>query len=650
MQSLYPKQQNSLLSGVKGTALVLLILILLTIIAYHNVRDNFFSCDDFAWLRNATISIQNPLHIFTTDIVGWFRPLGHAVFALNYWLFGLTSPLAYVIVSIIVHIITAFLVFVLATILLKNRNLALLAAMFFVLQHTHWEAVAWSAIVAETLAGLWFVLTIICFLKWREYSLKTWFLLAHIALIGGFLSAESVVTLPVMLLLADLFYYSKIWKQSLTRAFLPHISFLLLWGIYVTYELFLQWNGLHLGESGDYKVNLEFFLILIRSLLAYIFPRPLLLYMLEGQHITLLMFWIWLSLVVISILVFLSIQMKDTYYRHVLYASLWTIITMLPFCGFIRFKIIDSRQFYLSSVGVAILFSLALNSFYQRVRGKNSWKSKLKQGILVFSVLGIFGWNILEIWYEDARFEHYAREARQVLTFLQQSYAEFSSGARLYFTGLYTPHHFFADMMLLYYALKSSQVHYIGGEEMKTLAEHQREFDQPTYLFANHNGNLYDVTPDQYKYPLPADGKIDIGAKTAQKYLIQGFSDPETWVDNHTTFVWSRKPTSTIKVRFPSTDTDMTMILRVRPFRFSGLPQQSVDILVDDQLLDTLQLGDDFATYTVTIPKALISPRTNTIQFRYAYAISPLEASGGELKDGRPLAVAFDYVMFKDGL
>lgn len=299
--------------------------------------------------------------------------------------------------SIIFHIITVLLVFVLATILLKNRSLALWTAMFFVLQHTHWEAVAWSAIVAETLAGLWFVLTIICFLKWREHSLKTWFFLAHVALICGFLSAESVVTLPVVLLLADIFYYSKIWKKSLARALLPHISLLFLWGIYVAYELFLQWNGLHLGESGYYQVNLEFFLILIRSLLAYIFPMPLLRYMLENQHITLLMFWIWLSLMVISLLVFLGIKMKDTYHRHVLYASLWTIITMLPFCGFIRFKIIDSRQFYLSSVGISILFSLVLNSFYQRVRGRRSWKSKLKQGVLVFSVLGIFVWNILEI-------------------------------------------------------------------------------------------------------------------------------------------------------------------------------------------------------------------------------------------------------------
>lgn len=201
--------------------------------------------------------------------------------------------------------------------------------------------------------------------------------------------------------------------------------------------------------------------------------------------------------------------------------------------------------------------------------------------------------------------------------------------------------------MLLYYSFNSSQVHYIGGEEMKTLAEQQREFDQPTYLFANHNGNLYDLTPDQYKYPLPADGKLDIGEKTAQKYFVQGFSYPETWADSYTTFVWSRKPTSIIKVRFPSTDTDSTMTLRVRPFQFSGLPPQSVDILVDDHVLDTFQLGGDFEIYTVTIPKELISAMANTIQLRYAYVISPLEASGDEIKDGRQLAVAFDYVMFK---
>lgn len=58
MNSFYPNQQHSrLLSGMKGTVLVFFILTILIVIAYHNVRDNFFSCDDFAWLRNATISI-----------------------------------------------------------------------------------------------------------------------------------------------------------------------------------------------------------------------------------------------------------------------------------------------------------------------------------------------------------------------------------------------------------------------------------------------------------------------------------------------------------------------------------------------------------------------------------------------------------------
>jgi hypothetical protein len=88
------------------------------------------------------------------------------------------------------------------------------------------------------------------------------------------------------------------------------------------------------------------------------------------------------------------------------------------------------------------------------------------------------------------------------------------------------------------------------------------------------------------------------------------------------------------------------MSLRILPFQSADLPQQMITIVLDEYVLTTLPLKEDFHTYDVTIPEDLLSPTVNTIHFRYAYTMSPEEASGGTFRDPRKLAVAFDYVIF----
>lgn len=647
------------LSGTRGNIFVVLLLTLLTLITYQGVVDNFFSCDDFAWLRNAIITVKHPVNIFTKDIAGWFRPFGHLVFAVNYLVFGLKYPIGYPAVSIFFHIATAYCVFYLTAILLKNRGIALWAAAFFAIQHLHWEAVAWSSIVAETIALLWLLLTLIWFLKWRAQpalpgqarrkSGRRYYVLALIALACSYLSAESAVVAPALLLLTDILYCPKVWKKSPIRAVIPHLSFWALSAIYVVYELSFLLKGPHLGHGGDYQVNLQFVAVMLRSVLAYIFPKPLLLYMFQEQHSELLVsvYAAWSALVTFVVLAIIVIKTRSAHYKDILYSSLWIGITLLPFCGFTRFTIIDSRHFYPSSVGVSIIFALFLSGLYHRIPKRPGRQHLLKKAVLVLFVAGIAMWNIVETWYEDAGFQRYASEPQRLLALLQASYPEFPPESRLYFTGFYTPHNFLADMLFVYYSLSPSQVRYIDAEEF---TEHSKadQFEHPAYLFSSHRGNFYDVTPDQYKYPLPENGILDIGHETAQKYLVEGFSYPEIWGDTSTTFVWSLSPASTIKVQFPATDTDIRMTLRVCPFQYPGLSQQTITIVLDEYVLATIPLNDDFGTYNITIPKDLLLPIDNTIQFRYGHAVSPKEVSDGKFQDGRQIAVAFDYVSFSN--
>ena len=138
-----------------------------------------------------------------------------------------------------------------------------------------------------------------------------------------------------------------------------------------------------------------------------------------------------------------------------------------------------------------------------------------------------------------------------------------------------------------------------------------------------------------------------MGASTAQKYLRDGFSYPETWADTTTTFVWSNAAASKIIVAFPKIDADLTMTLRLRPFSFPGLPQQTVEVLFNGQTLGTLPLRDDFETYALPLPESLLTSRAATIQFRYGYSLSPKKATNGQSQEARQLAVAFDFIRFE---
>lgn len=637
-----------------------LVLLLLISIAYHGVKDNFFSSDDFVWLKNAIRTVEHPSNIVTKDIASWFRPLGHLAFAINYWFFGVENPFKYALVSILWHFMISLSVFILVTTLTHDYTIALCSAMLFAIQHIHWEAVVWSSSFAEILAAFWYIITIICFLKWREISQDrensqlqfrkrlriAYYILSHITLVCSFLSAESAVTLPVMLLITDLLYYPNNWKISPLRSIFHHIWFWLLTTIYVAYELSFQLNNVHLGQSGDYKIHSQFFLTLFRSLLAYIFPRSVLLFMLENQTALLAVFMMWILIIVLGALTLICIKMPRPFYKHAIYGCLWAVVTMLPFCGFTRFTIIDSRHFYFSSIGVSLLFSLAIVSFFQSLRGVSLWGKVLKKGTFGLCGLAIFSWNILEIWHEEAIFGDYASEGAEILQTLRQSYAEFPLDAQFYFAGLYTPDIFLANMMFVYYSINPSQVHYVNVRDLKKLLQ-QKEFEQPTYFFIRQDRNLSEWTPEQFKYVLPKNGKIDIGTQIAQKYLAQGFFSPETWTDSSITFVWSKNSSSTIRVGFLETGNDRRMELRIKPFQFSNLPQQAIDIFLNEHVLTTLQLSDDFASYEIVLPKEhMLASQVNTIRFHYSYAISPSKASQGKINDGRRLAVAFDYIAF----
>lgn len=136
-------------------------------------------------------------------------------------------------------------------------------------------------------------------------------------------------------------------------------------------------------------------------------------------------------------------------------------------------------------------------------------------------------------------------------------------------------------------------------------------------------------------YPLQRSfpERIELGSWDARAFLAQGWSrTPE----GKGQFRWSTAERSilVIPIEVPG---DLTLVMRVAPFRFPGAPEQSIRVRVAGETIDELALQDAVSTYEVSIPQRLLRTGLNTVTFGYGYWRSPREL--GLSRDSRTLAV-----------
>jgi hypothetical protein len=143
---------------------------------------------------------------------------------------------------------------------------------------------------------------------------------------------------------------------------------------------------------------------------------------------------------------------------------------------------------------------------------------------------------------------------------------------------------------------------------------------------------------------LPPDGFIDLGTRGAQKYLAHGWSHNEQLEGS--TFVWAAAQESLLQVFIPQSR-DFLVEMRVFPFRYPGAPPQTIEVWVNDRHLQDIVLDErHWQIHSFRLPQAFVLPGINTFRFNYRYAVAPATIVPGNA-DARPLAVAFDFLMFQ---
>ncbi len=209
---------------------------LMTFVVFLPILQNgFVNWDDGAFLLNNPnargLDWQRLRWMFTTCYLGSCMPLNYVTYGLDYIVWGM-NPLGYHLSSLLIHCANAVVFYFLSLRLLRlavrspDRELpyrwaAGVAALLFSLHPLRVEAVAWVLGREIAIAGFFFFLTLICYLRAAEkesigQSRWGWISAAWIFYALSLLGKEAALTLPFALFVLDVYplkRFPRVWKE-----------------------------------------------------------------------------------------------------------------------------------------------------------------------------------------------------------------------------------------------------------------------------------------------------------------------------------------------------------------------------------------------------------------------------------------------------
>lgn len=171
-----------------------------------------------------SISWKTITDAFTTYDPELYIPLTFLSYQIDYAIGGL-QPFVYHVDNLLLHTINALLVAGLTYTLLRKKIPALFAGLLFAVHPLHTEAVLWIASRKDLLSTAFFLLSFLLYLtaqrEHRKYLL--WFSLSIACLLLALLSKVMAMTLPVVLLLADILLLHRSLSRRVLLEKIPYV-------------------------------------------------------------------------------------------------------------------------------------------------------------------------------------------------------------------------------------------------------------------------------------------------------------------------------------------------------------------------------------------------------------------------------------------
>jgi tetratricopeptide (TPR) repeat protein len=343
----------------------IVLLVVISILVYWGTLKFSYVADDGRLIYQNTDFLENwgnlkttfvsPLPVKTYEPLPFYRPIVSLTYFFSYHLSK--SLLTHHLFNLVTHIINAILLYILIFLLFKNMPLSVFTSLFFAALPLHESSVAWISGRTDMVACVFFLLTMILFIKRRDYEKLPRQLLLIGAMISYILclfSKETTLALPLFLFVLDYLW----WKEPFKKKIIPYIPFVIITILYLWWRVKVIGNlgtgepytssGFFLRFLTVFPIYFYYFKKLILPVCFNYFPRVL--------TITSILDLRFLgSLIFFAILLGLGISLRRRT-REVWVGLLWILILLVPVLNLVRiYAPVKEWWAYIPSIGFCLI-------------------------------------------------------------------------------------------------------------------------------------------------------------------------------------------------------------------------------------------------------------------------------------------------------
>ena len=392
-----PALPESSMTNIKGLVPVVmsLALVLMTLTAYiPAMRADFCWDDDVFLTANPLIHAKDGLRRFwfTTEHADYF-PLTSSMLWIEWRLWGRDAT-GYHVVNIILHIISSLLVWRVV------RRLKVPGAWFvglvFAVHPVNAESVAWITERKNTLPMVFYLSSILIYLRFRESSERQWYAISLALFVLALLSKTSVVMLPFVLVGCVWWRKGRLDRQDLLQL-LPFLvvsvlaSAATLWFQHyraiaedvVRDDVFLS----RLAVAG-WAVWFYLYKALMPLNLSFVYPR---------WNVDISSLTVYLPGLLIPVSFGLMWFKRRTWGKAWLFGAGYFVVTLFPVLGFVniyfmKYSLVADHWQYTSIVGIiALVVGGAAN--WLRTKSQRTQSNGAIAGLAIACILTVLTWN-----------------------------------------------------------------------------------------------------------------------------------------------------------------------------------------------------------------------------------------------------------------
>ncbi|MCL2798943.1 MAG: tetratricopeptide repeat protein [Endomicrobia bacterium] len=360
------------------TFIFISVLILLIAVVYgQSLIFDYTYFDDNELILEKVDVLKNYKNIpgyFLESYEAFYRPLLTTSFAIESFISG-ANPFLYHLTNVILHIISAILMFILLNRLNFNKTVVYFFTLLFAVHPAFVQAVAWIPGRNDTLIAIFTFASFIFLHDYFDYGKRNIkIVLFFVMCLLGLFTKETMV---VMIVIVPAFMF--LFCRNVIRRdyFVIMAGLLILSGIYFTAR-FYALSGLGVSAHAI-LINIKNSLPLFLSYIEFaIIPARICLFNVEMP----VDFLILASLIIVLIPLSSTLFFKRERKNIIIFGALWFIIFMLPtFAYSVKLNYYYSHRLYLASFGIIIMFLEFFTVLLQK------YEFLKKYFVILFSVL-----------------------------------------------------------------------------------------------------------------------------------------------------------------------------------------------------------------------------------------------------------------------